>query len=97
MESQRSIVFFNHLDPEEDPMDFRFIGDDVQFVELEEAVSLSFNVGAPIAYRCVVVLWVGLFFAEKFLGEVATVAVHAGYAWLGEGLCNIVDDLIIQP
>ena len=76
-------------------MDSHFVDRDVQVAELEDTMSSSFNVGAPIAYYCVVLLWVGIFFAEKFLGEVARVAVHTGYAWLNEGLCNIVDDLII--
>ena len=79
-------------------MDSRFVDRDAQFVELEEVIlSSSFNVGAPIVYRCEVVLSGGLFFKEDFLEELARVALHAGCAWLDEGLCNIVDDVIIQP
>ena len=33
----------------------------------------------------------------EVLEEVAGVAVHDGYAWLDEGLCNVVDDLVIHP
>ena len=60
-------------------------------------MSSSFDDSALIAYRCVVILWVVHFFAGKFLKEVARVAVHARYTWLNEGLCNVVDGLIIQP
>ena len=74
-----------------------FVRGDIQFAELEDAVSSSFGVSVPIVYHCVVVLWGGLFFTEVFLEGVARVVVHAGYAWLDEGLCNIVDVLIIQP
>ena len=48
--------FLVHLDPEEDPMDSCFVDGDVQFAELEEVVSSSFDVGAPLPYCCVVIL-----------------------------------------
>ena len=48
--------FLSHVDPEEELMDAHFVDGDVQFVELEEAVSSSFDVGAPVPYHCVVVL-----------------------------------------
>ena len=63
-------------------MDTRFVDGDVQFVELEEVMSSSFDVGAPVPYRCVVILWGGPFFVEELLEEVARLAVHAGYTWL---------------
>ena len=77
-------------------MDSSFVGGDVQFTELEDALLSSFDVVAPSVSLCVVVLCVGLPFVEKFLEEVVGVAVHARCAWLNEGLCNIVDDLVIQ-
>ena len=78
-------------------MDAHFVDGDVQFVELEEAVSSSFDVGAPVPYHCVVVLWGGPFFAEELLEEVARVAVHTRYALLDGRLYYIVDDLVIYP
>ena len=55
---------------------------------MEEALS-SFNAVAPVVNQPTICM-------EKFLRNVAGVAVHAGYAWLDGGLCNVVDDLIIQ-
>ena len=78
-------------------MDSRFVDGDVQFAELEDVVLSSFNVGSPVLYCCVVVLWGGPFFAEELLEEVARVAVYTGYACLDEGICYTVDDLVIQP
>ena len=56
-----------------------------------------FNIAAPVVSLYIVICKVGLRFMDKFLEEVGVVAVHARYAWLDEGLCDVVDDLIIQP
>ena len=77
-------------------MDSRFIDGDVHFMKMEEAWS-SFAVVVSSIDPCIFISWVDLLFMEKFLEEVAGVAVHVGCAWLDEGLSNVVDDLIIQP
>ena len=54
-------------------MDPGFVDEDVQFVDLEETLSSSFDIVAPNMNLCVVVLWVGFSFVEKFLEKVAGV------------------------
>ena len=76
-------------------MNSRFVDRGVKFMELEEALSSSFNVVAPSVNLCVVILWFDLPFMEKFLEELAGLAVHAGYPWLDGELYNVVDDFII--